>query len=282
MLSYRHAFHAGNHPDVLKHSVLALIVAALKRKDTPFCAIDTHAGAGRYDLYSREARKTGEYEHGITRILERTDAPELLEPYLGVITALNEGWGGGQRFYPGSPRVVRALMRPDDRLVVCELHTTDQPLLAREFGRDRQVTVHAGDGFALLKGLVPPLIRRGLVLMDPSYEVKSDYEAVVAALADAYKRWATGVYVIWYPVLARAAVNLLQKRVVETGIRRILQAELTVMADDAEGGLKGSGLLIINPPFALDRDLKKLLPWLHTVLDETGEGRAGVRWLVGE
>lgn len=282
MLSYRHAFHAGNHADVLKHAVLALIVTALKRKDTPFCAIDTHAGAGRYDLYSRQARTTGECERGIARVLERTDIPGLLSPYLGVVKSMNEGWGGGQRFYPGSPRILRALMRPGDKLVVCELHTTDQPLLAREFGRDRQVTVHAGDGFALLKGLVPPLARRGVVLMDPSYEVKSDYEAVVAALADAHRRWGTGIYVVWYPVLNRAAVNLLAKRIVETGLRRVLQAELTVMADDAPQGLKGSGLLIVNPPFELDRDLKKLLPWLHEVLDETGAGRAGVRWLAGE
>lgn len=280
MLSYRHAFHAGNFADVLKHATLTLALQSLLKKDAALCYLDTHAGSGFYDLQGAPARKTGESEDGIRRIWQRSDVPAAIQPYLDAVRAVNTG--AELRYYPGSPCLVQRLLRKNDRMVLMELHTTEYPLLKQEFAADARMAVHHVDGFAGLKAFVPPKERRGIALVDPSYEVKTDFDNAVAAIHAAYERWATGVYLLWYPVLERALVNRLERRLHETGIRKILLAELCIRADDSATGLNGCGMVVINPPWQLDEQLKVLLPWLYQVLVPKGAGGQRVEWLVRE
>ena len=280
MLSYRHSFHAGNFADVLKHAVLALVLEGLRRKETPFCFIDTHAGVGRYDMKSAPAEKTGEWREGIGRIWSEPTPPTELAPYLDAVRALNRG--SALRFYPGSPRVARHLLRPQDRMVLMELHPSDVPLLKQEFANDRQVGVHHQDCYQGLKAFVPPREKRGLVLFDPAYEVKDEYEQVIDALLAAHTRWPTGIFALWYPILSRAAVDHMHRRVRDSGIRKVLFAELSVRPDDMPFGMNGSGMLLINPPWQLDEQLRVLLPWLHQRLDPQQQGRWAVDWVVPE
>lgn len=280
MLSYRHSFHAGNFADVLKHAVLALVLEGLRRKETPFCFIDTHAGVGRYDVKSAPAEKTGEWREGIGRIWSEPNPPAELSPYLAAVRAMNRG--PALRFYPGSPRVARHLLRPQDRMVLMELHPSDVPLLQREFEGDRQVGVHHQDCYRGLKAFIPPREKRGLVLFDPAYEVKEEYEQVIDALLAAHKRWPTGVYALWYPILARATVDRMHRQLRDSGIRRILYAELSIRPDDTPFGMNGSGMLLINPPWQLDEQLQSLLPWLWQRLDQQQKGRWSLEWLVPE
>jgi len=205
MLSYRHSFHAGNHADVLKHIVQSLILTAMKEKDKPFLYLDTHAGTGRYQLHSEHAERTGEYQDGIGKIWQRDDCPALLEPYLTVIRHYNRN--GTLRYYPGSPLIARQMLREQDRLHLTELHSSDYPLLKSEFQKDRRADVLRADGYQQLKSQLPPLSRRGVILMDPPYELKSDYQDVVTAIHEGYKRFATGVYALWYPVVLRQHVK---------------------------------------------------------------------------
>lgn len=280
MLSYRHAYHAGNHGDILKHSVLALLMQALARKDAPFCYVETHAGVGRYDLRAPEAQKTDEWRAGISRLWHEHKVPEQVAPYFDAVRALNPD--GKLHYYPGSPRIARHFLREHDRMVLCELHSTDLPLLQQEFAGDRQVAVHHQDGYQGLKAFLPPKEKRGLVLMDPSYEVKAEFDQVTTALTQAHARWPTGMYALWYPILNRPSVERLQRRLRESGMRKLLLAELCVEADDGPAGMHGSGMLLVNPPWQLDAGLKALLPWLHRCLDGSGRGRWKVEWLVGE
>lgn len=280
MLSYRHSFHAGNFADVVKHAVLMLAFQSLLKKDAPLCYLDTHAGSGRYDLQSAPARKTGEYKDGIARVWARSDVPELLTPYLDAIRALNPD--NALRYYPGSPCLARGQLRPQDRLVLMELHTTEYPILKQEFARDRNVAVHHVDGFQAIKGFVPPKERRGLVLMDPSYEVKQDFDKVVTTLQGAYEHWPTGTYALWYPVLERALVNRLERRLVDSGMRKILLTELCVRPEVGAVGMNGCGMVIINPPWQLDEQINLILPWLQQVLTPNGLGAQRTTWLVGE
>lgn len=280
MLSYRHSFHAGNFADVVKHAVLMLAFQSLLKKDAPLCYLDTHAGSGRYDLQSAPARKTGEYKDGIARVWARSDVPELLTPYLDAICALNPD--NALRYYPGSPCLARGQLRPQDRLVLMELHTTEYPILKQEFARDRNVAVHHVDGFQAIKGFVPPKERRGLVLMDPSYEVKQDFDKVVTTLQGAYEHWPTGTYALWYPVLERALVNRLERRLVDSGMRKILLTELCVRPEVGAVGMNGCGMVIINPPWQLDEQINLILPWLQQVLTPNGLGAQRTTWLVGE
>lgn len=205
MLSYRHSFHAGNHADVVKHIVQSLILDALKQKDKPFVYHDTHSGVGRYDLTHEWSEKTGEYKQGIARIWDNPNIPEDIKSYIDSIKALNNG--ENLRYYPGSPRVARAQIRPQDRMVLTELHPADHPLLEQEFHRDRQVSIYKEDGFQRLKASLPPQERRGLVLIDPPYELAKEYRDVVRAIHQSHKRWATGIYAIWYPVVNRIDID---------------------------------------------------------------------------
>lgn len=281
MLSYRHGFHAGNAADVLKHSVLALVVSALKHKDKAFVYIDTHAGAGTYNLQSTYAEKTGEYRDGIGRLwdIKQKDAPPEIAPYLEQVHQLNPH--GRLLTYPGSPQLVKRMLRPQDRMQLSELHSSDFVLLRRLFDGDHKVQVAEEDGLDRLKAKLPPPERRGLILIDPSYEVKSDYYSVVETLADAYRRFATGVYCLWYPVIERRAAEKLLGRVAATAIRRQLRIEFCWGEDSPGLGMTGCGLLIVNPPYKIDEQAQALLPWLKKALSaERGTWR--VEWLVDE
>lgn len=282
MLSYRHAFHAGNHADVFKHLTLILILRALQRKTTPLCYIDTHAGAGRYDLNSREAEKTGEFRDGVARIWRRDDVPDFMHDYLNAISAVNPQRPDDLRYYPGSPVLARELSRPQDRMVLIERHPTDHALLLEEFGRVSRSRIELGDGFDLLKAFTPPREKRGLVLIDPSYEIKTDYKKVVSALSDALGRWATGVFVVWYPLIDRTTADQLLRRILATATRRILRIEFGLRGPSVGDGLWGSGLVIINPPYQLDDQLKRVLPWLRRVMKASADAPCMVNWLARE
>ncbi|WP_338884102.1 MULTISPECIES: 23S rRNA (adenine(2030)-N(6))-methyltransferase RlmJ [Xenorhabdus] len=280
MLSYRHCFHAGNHADVLKHVVQSLIIESLKIKEKPFLYLDTHSGAGRYHLSGEHAERTGEYLEGIARIWQRDDIPEELAAYMDVVKALNPQ--GTLRYYPGSPLIARHLLREHDELNLSELHPSDFPLLRTEFSRDRRARVMREDGFQQLKSKLPPKSRRGFVLIDPPYELKSDYQNVVQGIQEGYKRFATGTYALWYPVVLRQQIKRLVKGLEATGIRKILQIELGVRPDSDQRGMTASGMIVINPPWKLEQQMKAVLPWLHQVLVPEGTGHTSVEWIVPE
>ncbi|PQQ41299.1 23S rRNA (adenine(2030)-N(6))-methyltransferase RlmJ [Photorhabdus luminescens] len=280
MLSYRHSFHAGNHADVLKHTVQSLLIESLKEKEKPFLYLDTHAGAGRYQLSSEHAERTGEYLEGIARVWQREDLPQELNAYISTVAALNQS--GNLRYYPGSPFIARHLLRQDDRFNLTELHPSDFPLLRNEFSRDNRARVVREDGYQQLKSQLPPPSRRGFILIDPPYELKSDYQAVVQAIQEGYKRFATGVYALWYPVVLRQQIKRLVKELEATGIRRILQIELAVRPDSDQRGMTASGMIVINPPWKLEQQMKSVLPWLHQVLVPEGIGHTLVKWVAPE
>ncbi len=280
MLSYRHSFHAGNHADVLKHAVQSLIIESFKVKEKPFLYLDTHSGAGRYQLSGEHAERTGEYLEGIARIWQRDDIPEALSAYIEVVKALNPH--GSLRYYPGSPLIARRLLREHDELNLSELHSSDYPLLRTEFSRDKRARVLREDGFQQLKSKLPPRSRRGFVLIDPSYELKSDYQNVVKGIQEGYKRFATGTYALWYPVVLRQQIKRLVKDLEATGIRNILQIELGVRPDSDQRGMTASGMIVINPPWKLAQQMKAVLPWLHQVLVPEGTGHVSVKWIVPE
>ncbi|MBT0403429.1 23S rRNA (adenine(2030)-N(6))-methyltransferase RlmJ [Morganella morganii] len=280
MLSYRHSFHAGNHADVLKHTVQSLIIESLKEKDNPFLYLDTHAGAGRYQLSGEHAERTGEYLEGIARIWAQESVPEELKTYLEAVSALNPR--GDLRFYPGSPLIAAHLLRDHDKLNISELHPSDFPLLRNEFSRDNRARVVREDGYQQLKSQLPPLSRRGFVLIDPPYELKSDYQAVVKGIQEGHRRFATGTYAVWYPVVLRQQIKRMVKDFQATGIRKILQIELAVRPDSDQRGMTASGMIVINPPWKLESQMKSVLPWLHNVLVPEGTGHTLVEWITPE
>ncbi len=278
MFSYRHAFHAGNHADVLKHMVLVQLLAYLNQKDTAYMVIDTHAGAGVYTLDSEFAAKSGEAGEGIARLWGRKDLPEAVAAYVNEIRAMNPA--GKLRHYPGSPFLSERLMREQDRLRAFELHSTDSKLLEENIrkleahaaangqrSRGKRILAQRADGFASLKALLPPPSRRALVLIDPPYEDKDDYRKVKAALEEAQKRFATGTYGVWYPVLGRLESQQLPERLKRIAQGEWLNVTLSIGAHDADGrGLVASGMFIINPPWTLAATLKNVMPWLVQAL----------------
>ncbi len=289
MFSYRHGFHAGNHADVLKHCVLTQLLGYLNQKEAPYMVIDTHAGAGLYQLDSDYATKSGESDEGVALLWGREDAPALVNEYLQVIRDMNPA--GRLRHYPGSPFLSERLMRDQDRLRVFEMHPTDSKLLAENFrkldahaaangqrssARGTRVQLQRADGFAGLKALLPPPSRRGLVLMDPSYEDKDDYRKVKVAIEDAQKRFATGTYAVWYPVLGRLESQQLPERLKRVAASDWLNVTLTVAGPSGEDKrLRSSGMFIINPPWTLEATLKDTMPWLSKVLaQDEGAGFA--------
>ena len=277
MLSYQHDYHAGNHADVLKHLVLALVVRALQRKDTPLRVVDAHAGSGIYDLRSNEARKNQEFAGGIGRVLAASQPPVEAQDYLAAVRALNAN-RKSLDLYPGSPQVVRHLLRPEDHLELLELHPAALARLHRNFGRDSRVHIHDRDAFEGVTALVPPPEKRGAVLVDSSYEVKEDFTAVIDLLKTCHRRWPGGAYLMWYPLIRHPLAERFTAKVRATGIPKILQAELRV---DAEGfdGMRGSGLCIVNPPFGLDQKLNTLLPWLWATMKNDERSGWRVEWL---
>lgn len=280
MLAYRHQFHAGNFADVFKHALLAQLVLALQRKAKPFLYLDTHAGIAHYDLMHEWAQKKAEYKDGIALVWERDDVPSALAPYLDAVRAENKD--GGLRYYPGSPRIVRRLLRAGDRMVLTELNAKDCNALATLYLRDRQVKVQLQDGYQALKAFLPPPERRGLVLIDSSFDRAQEFKRLTDGFAEAHRKFATGLYALWYPLMEPAAMNAFERRVIATGIHRILQLEISVHPENWTLSLRGCGLLVVNPPFGFEGAARELLAWLAPVLARGGAPPAQVKWLVAE
>ena len=285
-MNYRHAYHAGNAADVTKHAVLALLLERLKEKPAAFMVLDTHAGIGRYDLDGTEARKTGEADSGIRRVIAAPGLPAEAAPYLEAVRAMNAVQGdpesGALRIYPGSPRLTRALMRPQDRLILAELHPDDAETLRQEFRADRQVAVHHMDGWLSLKAHLPPKTeKRGLVLIDPPFEATDEYDRLVQGLRLAHGRWPTGIYALWYPIKERATIWRFHQGLEESGIPKILAAELIWHPEDRHDRLNGCGMILVNPPWRIDLQLQTLLPALHAALGAEAGG-AHVDWIAPE
>ncbi|QJP07380.1 23S rRNA (adenine(2030)-N(6))-methyltransferase RlmJ [Pseudomonas multiresinivorans] len=278
-MNYRHAYHAGNHADVLKHIVLARIFALMARKDTPFAYLDSHSGIGLYDLLGDEASRTGEWESGIGRLWERDDLPELLQDYLEVVRALNPD--GGLEFYPGSPELARRLTRPQDRVMLNELHPEDGRLLKANMAGERRISVHQGDGWLLPRAFLPVSEKRGVLLIDPPFEQPDDLERCVTALDEAIGRMRQTVVAIWYPIKDRRQLKRFYQRLEKSSAPKMLRVELCVHLADTADRLNGSGLVIANPPWPLDEELRGLLPWLADTLAQS-EGSSQVDWLIAE
>lgn len=262
MLSYRHAFHAGNHADVLKHLIQIELLNYLGQKAKPYWYIDTHAGAGAYSLVEGYATKNAEFESGIARLWQRDDLPEAVANYVDVVRSLNAD--GELKLYPGSPWCAAEVMPASDKLRLFELHPTDQQLLADTFAdAGRRVQIQQANGFEAIKAILPPPPRRALVLIDPPYEDKRDYQHVITALKESLKRFATGVYAVWYPCLQRAEMKELPKEMKKLGAKNWLRAELHVQKPSSDGfGMHGSGMFILNAPWTLPQTLREVLPYL--------------------
>lgn len=279
-MKYRHASHAGNFADVMKHVALVAALTRLAEKDRPLFLLDTHAGRGRYEIGGAP-----EAARGIQKLAaaERTATPAPIARYLGIVRAMNGDEGGKLHSYPGSPLIAATLLRPHDRAAFCELQPAEAEALRREFRRDARVGVHCRDGFEALGGLLPPEAQRGLALIDPPYEEQEqDLARVADALVAAALRWPQGVLMAWYPIKQGAVASRLHRRLLHAGIERLLVAELCIHPDDSRAGLNGSGLVTINPPWKLDQDLRQALPFLHGVLAERGAGRTRVAMLAAE
>jgi 23S rRNA (adenine2030-N6)-methyltransferase len=281
-MNYDHAFHAGNFADVVKHAVLARVVAHLKSKPTPFRVIDTHAGAGVFALDGPQASRTGEWRDGIGRLRDAAlpaDVDALLAPYLAAVAAVNPG--AELTRYPGSPALVRAWLRPDDRLVACELHPMAAADLADHLGADRRARIVAIDGYTALNAYVPPKERRGLVLIDPPFEQPGEFARLADGLARAHRKWSTGTYLLWYPIKDPRETAAFAGALAGLGIPRILRAEVAIAPYDAVR-LNGSGLIIVNPPWTLESELGVMLPPLAAILARTGSGHVRIDRLTGE
>ncbi|MCI4430807.1 MAG: 23S rRNA (adenine(2030)-N(6))-methyltransferase RlmJ [Burkholderiales bacterium] len=267
MLAYRHAFHAGNHADVLKHIVLSLVLRHMNDKPKPYRLIDTHAGAGGYSLQGDHARKKREFEQGIARLMERDDLPPAVADYVGLVKQFNAA--GKLEQYPGSPALARFLLRPGDQHRLFEIHPTEHRILAAYLADAKHVEVMDRDGFEGLKSQVPPSTRRAVVLIDPSYEGRGDYGRVIATLRDAISRFAEGVYIVWYPQVNKLEAAQLPKRLIALAPKGWLHASLTVQESNQPGfGLNGSGVVVINPPHTLHAQLKTVLPFLTQALGQ--------------
>lgn len=280
MLSYRHAFHAGNFADVLKHSVLTLVLEYMTRKDKGFYYIDSHSGAGMYQLSDEYAQKTGEYKNGIAKLIENDDLPEDLQPYIDLVKNLNQETGE-LTLYPGSPGIARQFTRRQDSAHLFELHPTDIEHLKAYSQRWNKSHVKQSDGYQGVLGLVPPPNRRGVVLIDPPYELKEDYLKAVRTVVNAYKKFATGTYILWYPVVKRELVEQMQNAFIKSEVRNLTQVEYCQDADTEEYGMTGTGLFIVNPPWQLTSQLDEVLPYLKTKLGHT-ESQYSIKQLISE
>lgn len=271
-MNYRHAYHAGNFADVLKHAVLALVIEHLKLKPAPFRVIDTHAGIGLYDLASEPALKTGEWRAGIGRVIDAelpAEAAGILAPYLAVVREVN-GEGPLTR-YPGSPLIARRLMRASDRLVVNELHPEDHAELEKLFARDAETKVLELDGWTALKSLLPPRERRGVVLVDPAFEEEGEFDRLVEGLQEAVRRFATGTFLLWYPIKDPTAIAAFRRQIAAVKLPKALAVELMIRGAEDVERLNGAGLIVVNPPYTLEAKLKALMPPLVRLLQQ-GEG----------
>jgi 23S rRNA (adenine2030-N6)-methyltransferase len=279
-MNYRHAYHAGNFADVVKHLLLTRIVEYLKRKPGAFRVIDTHAGTGLYDLSSEEAQKTGEWRSGIGRLLDATlpdEAAALAAPYLDAVRAFNVGHPF--RYYPGSPVLTKQLLRGADRLTAIELHPADCFALRTRFTGDWQVRVIELDGWLAMGAQVPPKEKRGLVIVDPPFEKEGEFERMVDGLRKAHRRWPGGTYALWYPIKDHNAVADLRAALKETGIPKMLDVIFELRQPSREARLDGTGMIVVNPPYVLEQEMKVLLPALRAVLAEDQSALAETVWL---
>lgn len=281
-MNYHHEFHAGNFADVFKHAVLCRILSYLRGKPAAFRVIDTHAGAGLYDLAGEKAIRGGEWQNGIGKLVAAkiSDAvAALLSPYLEVIHALNER--DRLRIYPGSPAIARAWLRPQDRLIACELEPRTATALARNMRGDVRIKTLMIDGWTAMNAYVPPKERRGLVLVDPPFEADDDFSRLVSSLAAAHRKWAGGIYALWYPIKGRSGPDAFAKRLRRLALPKALRAELLVAPLGDPTRLNGAGLIVVNPPWTLESELCALLPALAGILGREGNGRFQLDWLGG-
>ena len=282
-MNYRHIFHAGNRCDVVKHAILTLVLGHLRAKDKGFAVLDTHAGTGLYDLDDSRAQKTNEAAEGIKALLD-SPAVSALADYYAVLRKLNPLWDGRSaenfRVYAGSPLFIFHLLREQDRLMACELHPEDAEALRIHAPADKRMQVHSRDGFEAMGAFLPPPEKRGLVLIDPPYEQPDEFEQTAKRVIDAWKRWPTGIYTIWYPVKDRPAIWKFHEALVAAGIPKILCAEFIYQSEVRSDRLNGSGLIIINPPWKLEEELKALFPALHQAM-RTSYVDDVVKWLSG-
>lgn len=289
-MNYRHAFHAGNFADCLKHAALVRILLYLQQKPAPFHVVDTHAGTGLYDLAGDAAGRTGEWRDGIGRLIAPATplspaVADLLAPLFDIIAAVNADAGfatNPPRLYPGSPLITARLLRRGDRLSATELHPEDGRSLSDNLAGDRQAKVYDLDGWLALRSFLPVKERRGLVLVDPPFEEAGEFERLVDGLVDGHRRFATGTYLLWYPIKDERAVTQFRKALVATVIRRILAAELRVGPVSADRGLGGTGIIVVNPPWTLADELKLLLPELARLLGRNSKSSWRLDELVGE
>ncbi|KFC68602.1 Ribosomal RNA large subunit methyltransferase J [Devosia sp. LC5] len=282
-MNYRHAFHAGNFADVVKHLILVRILDYLKRKPAAFRVLDTHAGVGLYDLEGDQAERTGEWHEGIARLVQTGLPPaaaELAKPYLDSVKAQNPD--GQLRFYPGSPLITRSLLREQDRLFALELHPADAEALRENFAGDFQTRVTHLDGWAALGTHLPPKEKRGLVLIDPPFEEKGEFSRMVAGLIKGHRRWPGGIFAFWYPIKEPSEVESFVADLRATGIPKILRIELTIRAPSTPARLFGTGMIVVNPPYALEQDMRTLLPPLAALLADEGRGEFKIEWVAGE
>ncbi len=270
MLSYRHSYHAGNFADVLKHCIWVHSLSYMTKKEKPLRVIDTHAGAGIFNLPELTDNKPAEYAEGIAKLWNNKNLPKSLQAYLSCIENFNAD--GALSVYPGSPALTQQLLRKQDSAYFYELHSTDFPSLQKNMRKNRSINVRNEDGFAGLKALLPPIEKRALVLIDPSYEIKSDYEKVIDNVCENYKRFSQGTYVLWYPVVDRSRINTIEKKLIASGIRNIQLFELGLENDHPEYGMTSSGVIVINPVWTLWQAMSETLPYLAKLLGRNGEG----------
>jgi 23S rRNA (adenine2030-N6)-methyltransferase len=279
-MNYRHAFHAGNFADVLKHAVLARILVHLHGKPGAFRVIDTHAGAAFYDLAGPEATRSPEWRDGIQRLLTAPIAAPvrtLLAPYLEVVESFNAA--GQLTRYPGSPAIARAFLRPQDRLIACELEPNAAAMLAHNLAGDRCAKAITVDGWTALNAYVPPPERRGVVLVDPPFEQDDEFARLAHGLEMAHRKWSTGIFLMWYPMKSREQPDALARRLRRSGIPKLLRAELNVAPPTENNRLSGCGLIVVNPPWTLENELTAMLPELAAVMSARGSGSHRLDWL---
>jgi 23S rRNA (adenine2030-N6)-methyltransferase len=294
-MNYRHAFHAGNFADVMKHAALVRVIEYLKRKPAAFRFLDTHAGVGFYDLSSEAATRSPEWREGIGKLIapgglapvaaegEYARALALLAPYLELVAAVNRGQGASAlTFYPGSGEIARRMLRQDDRAVLIELRDEDAQILRQQMRHDTRVKTLSIDGWRAVKSLLPPKERRGVTLIDPPFEEGGEFHRLEAALRNGARRFQGGVMLLWYPIKAGGEAERFTKRLAGGEVRRLLMAELLVRHPDQPGRLNGSGLIVRNPPYGLDQELGAMITWLVALLGQAAGAGSHVTWLVGE
>lgn len=268
-MNYRHHYHVGNFADVFKHILLVSLLQSFLKKETPFCYLETHAGIGWYDLSSPLVQKNPEYLHGIARVQEQSDFPEIIQQYLGIFQL---------GFYPGSPKIARHFLRPQDRMILSELHPEDSKVLKQLFRGDRQVAVHHIDGYQSLKAFLPPAEKRGLVLIDPPFEQTDEWQRIVSSVQEALQRWRHGMFAIWYPIKDRPIIDRFYRMLKKSGLPKTLCVEFGVSPEHLSSQLHDCGLIVINPPWGFDTQCAALLPWLCQALS----GYYQIDWLIDE